>query len=458
MTSKSKLTSVVICLTYVSFWIPTAGASPQQTAEANSASTGWPGFGHTHGWKSALKLPTTPFLNLAWQQDVGEGQSQVVGDTQIIYVASGSSKQIAGSKNRKLQTILTARSIDGGDVKWTYRTESVMTDKQETFGGNKPTPQATPLLLNDRIILMTFTGELICVNTQNGKELWQKQLTKEVGAEEVQFGFSSSAVACPDSDNQFVVLAAGRDGGLLRMSAKSGEVLWVGSVTSFSYATPVFVRLGDKPQWVVVSQDEVLGFDHDSGAKLWRFELPEKGLTNVPSPLVVDESTILISGQGMQGTKCLSVQHVGNGWKVTERWSNRKLQFFYTNWLSMSDKFVIGCTEQFLTAFELKTGKQLGRFRGYANGNLLQADDRYLLLDGKGNLNLLAHDKESTQLVASDRFALGKGRFWSAPSVIGENLLVRFDSTLCCYRFSPSGSAGSLRNRIAREEPRLHKL
>ncbi|MFK7817415.1 MAG: hypothetical protein AB8G99_01745, partial [Planctomycetaceae bacterium] len=46
----------------------------------------------------------------------------------------------------------------------------------------------------------------------------------------------------------------------------------------------------------------------------------------------------------------------------------------------------------------------------------------------------------------------------SAPSVIGENLLVRFDSTLCCYRFSPSGSAGSLRNRIAREEPRLHKL
>lgn len=433
-----------------------AGCSQLTPATAKpdslAADSSWTGFGHDRGWKSDLNVTDKPVLTLDWNVEVGEGYAQVIGSGSRIFVASGSARKIEGTKSRQIETLLTARSIDTGKKVWTYKSTSTMTNDQETFGGVTPTPRATPLLIGGRLVYWTFTGELICLNAETGTLCWRKEPVLDWEAQRVQFGFSASPVACPDDSGDLVVLAAGKRGGLVRLSAATGDVKWVSPSATFSYATPVFAKLGGVGQWIVVSRDDVIGVDQETGKQLWSVELKEKGLTNVPTPLLLDASSIVISGQGMKGTQCVKIRRSGARWTTEERWANR-IQFFYTNWLKLGDATVLGCTDKFLTAFDCGNGNQLGRWRGYGDGNLLQLGDHYALVSGRGDLSVMSFNPATNELVVERKHKIGRGRFWAAPSVIGERLFVRFGKQLHCYQFAKKQTENTIENRVLGGDP-----
>jgi hypothetical protein len=170
-------------------------------------------YGHAIGWKADIELANVPQLIKQWQTECGSGRAQVVGDGEFLFVASGSSSKNKETKVVDVVTSVTAYDVQSGKQKWVAKFASQMHEKQETFGSAAASPQATPAMIGSRLIVVTFTGELICLNRDNGKVMWKKGLVSEFDAEPVQFGFSSSPVICGENREQVVVLAAGKHSG-----------------------------------------------------------------------------------------------------------------------------------------------------------------------------------------------------------------------------------------------------
>ena len=328
---------------------------------------------------------------------------------------------------------------------------------QQTFGGADASPQATPLVIGSNLIALSFTGQLVCLDRHSGEQLWSKDLVKEFAAVPVQFGFSSSPVIDSVDEGRFVVLAADDRGGLLNMNAADGTLNWRSECKTPSYATPTTAHFGGISQWVVVSESHVLGIRNTDGKRLWQYELPESGLTNVPSPLIVNDSSLLVAGQGCKGIRCLEV---GSNWRVVEKWYQSRANFFYTNWIMGDQQTAIGCTDGFLAAINTKTGELLGRWRGFSDGNLVRVGNQILLLDGKGKLTVFeqAGNSDSSQseteyLRAILQVKLPEGRYWTPPSIVDRRLLVRTGSELLSIELSraPNRTASNAREILANE-------
>ncbi|MFK7736359.1 MAG: PQQ-binding-like beta-propeller repeat protein [Pirellulaceae bacterium] len=440
---------VAVCMFFALFWflssedlsllrnIESGGTASTVGAELASRveNEDWIQFGHSRGWIAAGAIAKNTQLVPLWEKEVGEGQSQVVGSKGQIFVASGYDEKPEGGGPRELTTSFAAFDVASGKELWKFQTKSDMLEDQETFGGNRPTPQATPLLLNGSFVGLAFTGELFCLNSQTGEEIWSTNLCEKFDADAVQFGFSASPAKAPSSSDSFVVLAAGQKGGLCKLNASSGDVIWRAPVATFSYATPVYAELAETPQWIVVSQDHVLGIEDRSGKELWKHELAKPGLTNVPCPLVVDDRRLIVSGQGVGGTKGLEIVFESGKWSAEESWFNRRLQFFYTNWTMLNSTIAIGCTEQYLTAFDVRSGEQLGRWRGYGDGNIVRLESELWILGGKGQSTVMHLNNSDSELTVDRKHELVDGRCWVAPSQIDGKWFVRSEKKLQCLAF-----------------------
>lgn len=408
----------------------------------------WPQYGHRVNWRSGVEFPTASSITKAWDIEIGEGRSQVVGQENEIYVTTGFSED-QGDGQSLVTTKTLAIDALTGKQKWSYEQTSSKAEPQQTFGGASISPQATPAITSSRLITISFTGQLTCLDRSNGKRLWEKDLVGDFGAKPVQFGFSASPVVDPLQPDRVYVLASGKTGGLMCLSVSNGSVVWQADCDTFSYATPVEARLGGVDQWVIVSENEVLGIAKVDGERLWRYELPGQGLTNVPTPIVFDESHVVISGQGCQGTRCLSISHEEQEWSAEEQWFSGKLQYFYTNWIRLADRMILGCTDKYLAAFDVRDGSVLGRWRGYGDGNLVIAGRHLLLLDGKGQLSVLeTMGANGSTIINRQQFKVLNARCWTPMTIIGNRLFVRGDNRLVCLTLNENAGAQPLENLL----------
>ncbi|MEM8733571.1 MAG: PQQ-binding-like beta-propeller repeat protein [Planctomycetota bacterium] len=420
------------------------------------ADEAWHEYGSSRQWSTTSASSArsgnrtrSPSVSIApqveWSVPIGEGRAQIVGNKQRVFVTSA--KVIKSGEKKTLQNLIQCLDARTGNELWQVGFESkVHAGEQETFGNQSACPQATPLLIDNRLIAIDFAGVMICVDTERGKTLWKTDLVGELNAVPVQFGFASSPIRVPGTSD-FVVLAAGDGGGLHRIDSNTGRIRWTSECNSFSYATPILAKLQDVEQWILVSEQQVRGVSAEGGQELWSYPLPKPGLTNVPTPLPLTGNRLLLSGQGCGGTRCIQIETTNSKstLQAVEVWSQPKVQLFYTNWITLGEKYALGCTDGFLALLHLEDGSIAGRWRGFADGNLIQHGERLVLVGGKGTMSMFAPPAENTDmLLETARFQLAKGRYWTPPSVMENQWFLRTSSELTCYRMTPTDS----RNRL----------
>lgn len=418
------------------------------------------GYGANTYWQTALNMGEGEAPQLLWSQAVGEGRSQVVSDHQYVYVVSGQAPD-PKSNPKRLTTTVSALTVQDGNEVWSFEIASERYANQETFSGAKPCPRATPVLHDGRLFAISFSGQLICLDARDGRQLWMIDLVEDLKAEPVQFGFSASVVVDSSYPDRVCVVAAGSTAGFYCFSTGDGSTIWKADCRTPSYATPVIASFGKRKQWVLVTEDEVLGVAADSGDTLWSYELLEPRLTNVPTPLVIDERRLLISGQGCKGTASVQVTKSTDGWNVKQLWTTNRVQFFYTNWMKLNDQVVIGCTDQYLAAISIDTGKLLGRWRGFSDGHVSRGlDGQLFVLGGKGKLNILASNRADSvsQLIVQRQYQLTDRRCWTPLSGNGQQWFVRHDDQLRCYVFSRSEEARMATQLAAEQRILLLKM
>lgn len=410
------------------FGVAIIGVTPR-TGAADQAT--WPQFGGSKANFSVTKSPAWHRQppTKRWQRKLGPGMSGLVADSNRVYtifLEPFTEDELQQDESKRThREVVMAFDADNGEPQWSYAYDAGWIDSQQAFGGRVRAPQATPLICGDRLVTIGFTGKMHCFDRSTGKHMWERSLVEKFEAVPVQFGFSASPVY--DDDTLFV-LSGGKGGGLVAMNLTDGNVRWKVPCNEASYATPVIWNRKDGKQIVFVTRNRVVGVSADDGRELWEHRLHGKGLTNVPTPMPVGKQDLVISGQGVHGTRRLSIKPTADQFVVSEVWKS-DAQFFYCNWVQHGGK-LIGCNGKLLIAIDLKSGKTLGRYRGYSDANLLLVGDTLLVYHGDGHLSRLKLSSRQLDVLAT--YSIFDDRCWTPPTLASDFLYCRGGDQLLC--------------------------
>ncbi|MEM8668488.1 MAG: PQQ-binding-like beta-propeller repeat protein [Planctomycetota bacterium] len=275
--------------------------------------------------------------------------------------------------------------------------------------------------------------------------LWQINLVDQLDAIPVQFGFSASPII---AGGRLYVSAGGSKAGLICMDPKDGNILWNHGFGEASYATPLVTTIQETRQIIVMNRETIDGIEAETGELLWQYSLPKSGLTNVPTPILTDNG-LVVSGQGIGGTVQLTLQKSSSGWSAKEGWFS-DFQFFYCNWV-LHNETVIGCDGDLLMAFDIKTGKRLGRWRGFAGANVCCRGDQLLVLHGDGRFSSV--QIEPTGLVVQTQHMVWDKRVWTPPTLVDDQLFSRCGSLVSRVDLTTGHMGEEIKsNRIARSQ------
>jgi outer membrane protein assembly factor BamB len=374
---------------------------------------------------------------LAWTfGDAGNGYGgpAVVGDR--VYLLG----------SRKGEEMLIALDAKDGKEKWT-----APIGKAWDFQGNNWSlgPNATPTVDGDLIYALGTQGLLVCAD-KAGKEVWRRDLVKELAAEVTQdgggpqtygWGFSWSPLV--DGD-KLIVTPGGKQGLFAALNKKDGKTLWQSKDVTFacSYASPVVAEIGGVRQYVTLAQEGAVGVDAASGALLWTAKPKRAFKDMVCTTPIVHDGHVFVTGTQSNG-ELFKVSKDGGKFKAESVWTTKALWNFHGG-IVLLDKHLYGAHEaRDWKCLDFATGeaKWASPANGVGPGSLTCADGRlYLYSQQDGTIGLIeaspAGYKEHGQFPIPKASAIRKpsGKFWTHPVVANGVLYIRDQDLLFAFK------------------------
>ena len=184
--------------------------------------------------------------------------------------------------------VFTCHRLSDGSLVWTISYPAL---GQLDYGNS---PRATPLIVENRVILLGAFGQLTAADLSTGRILWQQDFQLDFGAELPTWGFCGSPLLVernlPNGSKQpFVIAQPGaEDASLVAFDLNSGEVLWQAAGNRASYSSFIVGQIGQQPQLIGYDESSLGGWNL-KGERIWTMIPPVSGDFNVPTPLQIGE-------------------------------------------------------------------------------------------------------------------------------------------------------------------------
>ncbi len=118
-----------------------------------------------------------------WSRDLGPGYSTILAENGRLYTMY----------RRGEEEVLVALDAATGETIWEYGYQAPVHEKQSRKYGTGP--NATPLIVGDRIFTVGFASLVHGIDKKNGTLLWSHDLVEEHDGQALIFGNSSSPIA-----------------------------------------------------------------------------------------------------------------------------------------------------------------------------------------------------------------------------------------------------------------------
>jgi len=408
-------------------------AAPETTsraAESEPAVTAmaWPGWGGPSGDFTlagadlADRWPIDGPRTL-WNRTLGEGYSAILVDGETLYTMYRVDEA----------EVVIAMNSDAGQTLWEYRYEAPARDGHVVQFGRGP--NATPLLMGDRIVTLGYEGALKCLDTEDGEVLWSHSLLDDLGGEVLEFGYAASPISY---GGNVVVLVGGERYGAVAFDPSDGSIAWSTPPTSVSYATPIVIEVDGQDQLVYFTAEEIVGVEAGVGTALWSFPVVNQYRNNATGPVWGSDGLLWVATQLDGGTRVLRLERIDGTTRVEEAWTSDQMSIHFWNTLRIDDTVYasVGGNGSVLIGVDVTSGKVLWRQRGFEKVNFIQAGDRSLLLDANGHLALVRLSREGIEIDAEVRIA--EGPTWTAPTLVGSTLYVRDKKSVRAFDLGPT--------------------
>ena len=236
-----------------------------------------------------------------WGIEVGDGYAGAVVFNGRLYLMD---YDVSG-KQDALRCLSTA---DGAEI-WRY---TYPVSVKRNHGMSRTVPAVTGQL----VVGMGPKCHVVCLDANSGELRWGIDLVRQYGATVPPW----YAGQCPLIDQGNVVLAPGGPKALLlALQPGDGKVLWQtpnphGWKMTHSSIMPM--ELGGERMYVYCANNGVVGVSAKDGALLWETTAWKISIATVPSPLILPDGRIFLSGGYNAGSLMLQLRKNAGHWEA----------------------------------------------------------------------------------------------------------------------------------------------
>ena len=382
------------------YWTTLRGPKRDGNYEAAPVLTSWPSGG----------------LSPIWKQPVGLGFASFA-------IADGRAYTI---EQRRREEVVAAYDVGTGRELWKQAWTAEYNDS--TGDG----PRSTPTWDQGRVYALGATGELRCIDANNGSVIWGKNILTDNGAENLQWAMAASPLIV---DDKVIVLPGGTSGkSVVAYNKMTGAPVWRVLNDRQAYVSPMLVELAGRRQIVVVSSSRVVGLAPENGALLWSYPWDTDMGINVSQPVMVDKNRFFISSGYGKGAALVEVKGSGNSFTATTIWENINMKNKFNSSV-LHNGYVYGLDEGILTCLDVNTGERKWKGGRYGYGQVILASGHLIVTSDSGELALVKATPDQYTEVA--RFSALQGKTWNYPAIADGRLLVRNGNEMAAYDISP---------------------
>jgi outer membrane protein assembly factor BamB len=352
-----------------------------------------------------------------WEREVGEGYSGpvIAGGSLVLF------HRVGGDE------VIECLEATTGKDRWKFPYASAYSDR---FGKGDG-PRATPLIASNKVWTLGAGGVLTCVTLNDGKKVWQRDLTADYNPRPGFFGVGTTPLL---EDGKLLVNVGAPGAGIVALDPATGKELWKATDQGASYASPVAATIAGVRHVIFFTRDGVLSLDPATGAvrftKRWRSRFDAS--VNAATPLVIGD---LVFVTASYGTGALLLQCKKDS--ADEIWKNdRTLSSQYASPV-VRDGFLYGCDGRSdagtvaLRCLELKTGEVRWSKESFGSSSVIAADGRLILLTEDGDLVLA--DCSPAAYHERARASVLTGPVRALPALSDGRLYARDNRKLVCW-------------------------
>lgn len=226
-----------------------------------------------------------------WTLDVGEGHAGAAILESRVYLLDYDREKEADA--------LRCLSLVEGDEYWRF-TYPVRVKR------NHGMSRTVPYVTSKYVVSLGPKCHVVCLDSDSGEKKWALDLVRDFGATVPPW----YAGQCPLIDKNRVILAPGGSALMIAVDCETGQIVWqtpnpLGWTMTHSSITPM--EFNGKRMYVYCASGGVAGVSAEDGRLLWETDAWKIRIANVPSPAIVDDSRLFLSGGYQAGSMMLKL-------------------------------------------------------------------------------------------------------------------------------------------------------
>lgn len=322
-------------------------------------------------------------------------------------------------------------------------------------------PRTTPIVADGRVFTLGAMGDLLCLDSREGKVIWRRELLKDYTDEPPVWGYAAHPLL--DGD-RLICLVGGSNTAVVAFHKDTGKELWRAlDAREVGYAPPVIYEVAGKRQLIIWHPDGVAGLAPDSGKVLWTHAYPVGGKPQRPEVTIAMPrlaGTKLFLSSFYQGSLLLDLA----GAEPSAAWnrrSKRKSEFddgLHTTMCTpvIRDGHLYGlCGFGELRCLDLATGDRRwetfavteGKKALFGQAFIVEQGGRYWLWNDQGEL-ILANLKPDgyeelsrAKLLPTIENTRGRDVLWCHPAFANRRAYMHNGQELICISLAATNAA-----------------
>jgi outer membrane protein assembly factor BamB len=299
----------------------------------------------------------------------------------------------------------------------------------ENWNGSR----STPLVVGDKLYVLSSYWKLTCMNTSNGQIIWTADLQKDYGAQNIEWGIAENLLF---DGNVLYCTPGGTGASLVALDRNTGKMIWKskGNGNKSAYCSPLLIKVQSRKILITMMEKSICGFDVSNGQLLWQFEHINDTGVHPNIPVFINGYLYCTSGYGKGGVM-LKLSADGNS--VSEVWRNKELDSRTGGVVVLNGQiYGSGDRNRRIFCLDWQTGKQIFSTKEMAPATLISNDGLLYIYSESGKVFLVQPEADRFNILSSFPVPFGADPHWAHLVIKDKKLYVRHGTSMMVYEIA----------------------